>query len=321
MAIYTKLNKSEIAQILMRFPALPHTSFTAKGIALGTVNTYDRITYKSGAVYYLKIDEVANESRLANEIRIFDNLIKFQNRLTHATPAPLFSDTGLRYISFQHKFALVIPELAGISYFKHDLTHARLERVGKAVAEWHSVPVDPKIPEHRFSLAGQKKVFQQISSELKKRHPDLHKMIQRKLAELAKTDLPKQNSVLIHADLFPENILWQKTKLSAILDFDAAGLGDAFFDIAVCIHALCHDGNKFSQSKIQALLRGYFGLKTLSRTQKSHLNHALELTTLRFLLTRLRDVELSPMGRKAKPFKDYREFARRLQHPLTKPYL
>lgn len=311
MAIYTKLNKSEIEKILSRFPALPRKPFSAKGIALGTVNTYYRITYKTGAVYYLKIDEVADEKRLSDEIRIFDHLIRFQKKLSHTTPIPEFADSGLRYTPFQNKFALVIPELKGVSHFKNDLTSRRLFIIGQNIAEWHRLPIDPKISEHRFALAGQKKVFREISAALKKKHPSLFKMIQNKLAEFSRVNLPNRKRVLIHADLFPENILWQGNRLVGILDFDAAGRGDALFDVAVCLHALCHDGKNFIRAKINSFLKGYFDKKTLSAETKKHLQHALELTAMRFLLTRLRDVELSPTGRKAKPFKDYREYVKR----------
>ena len=64
MALYTILSKTQIAKLLQRFQSLPPDSFRTKGIALGTVNTYYRITYKRGEVYYLKIDEIADELRL-----------------------------------------------------------------------------------------------------------------------------------------------------------------------------------------------------------------------------------------------------------------
>src|SRR3990167_634243 len=101
MALYTILSKTQIAKLLQRFQSLPPYSFRTKGIALGTVNTYYRITYKRGEVYYLKIDEIADELRLQNEIRIFVNLARYKNFLTHSTPMPLTSDTGLLYIHFR----------------------------------------------------------------------------------------------------------------------------------------------------------------------------------------------------------------------------
>lgn len=317
MALYTILNKADIASLIPRFPALPRTRFTAKGIALGTVNTYYRLRFSSGEVYYLKIDEVADEARLKNEILIFNHLAKYQKNLRHRTPMPILADDGAFYIPFQKKFALFIPELSGASYFKKNLTSKRLAIIGRHIRRWHDLSPDKKIAQHRFCLEGQRIVYQQIRQKLTKKHPELDKFIAAKLAFFERNKPSRERLRLIHADLFPENILWCGNRLNGILDFDAAGLGDPLFDVGVCLHALCHDGEHFHSDKIKGFLKGYFEWSPPTPFEKRYFAYYLDLAAMRFLLTRLRDFELASGPVKAEPFKDYREFARRFNENIA----
>jgi homoserine kinase type II len=311
MALYTTLSGSRIAAVLKRFPALPDAPFTYEGVALGTVNTYYRIVYRNGETHYLKIDEVADEKRLKNEIRIFEHLARYAQRLAHKTPLPLPSDLGNRYVPLDGKFALVVPELPGRSYFGKDLTPARLGQIGRHIRSWHDLPVDRRIPEHRFNWRGQKGVFREIRTALALKHPELERDVARRLKDFARKAPRREGLRLIHADLFPENIMWAGNRLNGILDFDAAGLGAPLFDVGVCLHALCHDGKAFDRAKIKGFLKGYFKDRGPTRFDRTLFPYYLDLSAMRFLLTRLRDFELAPGPVKAEPFKDYGEFARR----------
>lgn len=313
MGIFTKLTSDDMARLTANFPALPRSTFKSQGIALGTVNTYYRLRYATGETYYLKIDEVAEERRLKNEIRIFENLHACAKRLSFTVPYPLESTRGKKYVPFAKKFALILPEVEGISFFGKDLTPKKLSLIGKAMSEWHSLPADPRIHEHRFCHRGQKLVFKEIRSKLKLKHPRLYNFISAKLVELEKTAPKREKFSLIHADLFAENILWTKGHLNGILDLDAAGLGSPLFDIGVCLHALCHDGSRFRLEKIRAFFKGYFKNRAPSSHQKKYFKYYLNLSAMRFLLTRLRDFELASRQAKVAPFKDYREYERRFE--------
>lgn len=311
MALYTELAKSDIAALLRKFPALPDSPFTHEGIALGTVNTYYRIRYRAGGTYYLKIDEVADEKRLKNEILIFEHLARHARLLPHKTPLPVIASSGKRYVPLDRKFALVVPELPGHSYFGKELTPARLGIIGRHIRSWHNLPIDRRIPEHRFNLTGQKKVFREIRERLARKHPELERFIARKLASFSQEAPSREPLRLIHADMFPENLMWIRNRLNGVLDYDAAGLGAPLFDVGVCLHALCHDGRSFERAKIKGFLKGYFKDRSPTRFERSYFAYALDLSAMRFLLTRLRDFELAPGPVKAEPFKDYRDFERR----------
>jgi Ser/Thr protein kinase RdoA (MazF antagonist) len=209
MGIFTKLTTDDIARLTANFPALPRTTFKSQGIALGTVNTYYRLCYKTGETYYLKIDEVAEELRLKNEIRIFENLNAHVEHLSFTVPYPLETAKGKKHVPFRKKFALILPEIKGASFFGKKLTPKRLALIGHAMSEWHNLPIDSRIHEHRFCLRGQKTVYKEIQSKLIRKHPKLCRFISDQLVQLEKNAPQREKLTLIHADLFAENILWR----------------------------------------------------------------------------------------------------------------
>lgn len=313
MALYTILQKSEIALLLKNFVSLPAGDFDYTGIALGTVNTYYRIVFKdhADAVYFLKIDEVGDLARLQNELLIFENLQAEKHKLSFVFPLPIKTVTGNFYIPFQNKFVLLFGEVKGKTIFENQLSHNHLKQIGQKIAELHSMTLSEKIAKHRFHLGGQQSVFSQIQPQLLKKHPPLVAFIQNKLNDLVAQEPQNEALVLIHADLFAENIHWVDDCLFGILDFEAAGRGAALFDVCVAIHALCYDAGQFDEKRIQHLLAGYESCQKISPQQRNLLPYYLDQTAMRFLLTRLRDFELVEGEVKAEPFKDYQEFVKR----------
>jgi homoserine kinase type II len=321
MAIYTVLKDQKIAELLAQFPATAGSAqtglFKAQGIALGTVNTYYKITLKNGAVFFLKIDEVGNRKRLLNELAIFKFLQKNTSKLPFCFPIPELTKQKKSFIPLGKKFVLLFAEVKGKPLFEKKLTTKHLRTIGAALACLHGLTLSGGIKEHRFNLAGQQAVFKQILPRLKRKHPELIVPISERLRWLKDNEPKQARGVLIHADLFAENIHWLGEKLHGILDYEAAGRGHALFDLGVCLHALCHNGKKFDARKAQALLKGYQSARRLSAAERAQFWYYLNQSTLRFLLTRLRDFELAPGEVKAEPFKDYREFVIRFEENKT----
>ena len=104
---------------------------------------------------------------------------------------------------------------------------------------------------------------------------------------------------------------WINNRLNGILDFEAAGFGSFLFDVAVAIHACCHDGKKFLLPQVKSFLKGYQSVRSFNAKERRHVEYYLFESAMRFLLTRLRDFELKDGPVKAKPFKDYRQYLRR----------
>tara|TARA_B100000401_G_C52808626_1_gene722423 strand:- start:2587 stop:3174 length:588 start_codon:yes stop_codon:yes gene_type:complete len=100
-------------------------------------------------------------------------------------------------------------------------------------------------------------------------------------------DIP---SGIIHADLFPDNIFFNKNKLSGIIDFYFACNDFYAYEIATCLNAWCFEqNNEFNISKAKALLSNYNLHKKFSSEELECLPLLARASALRYLLTRLMD--------------------------------
>ena len=314
MGIFTKLTKREITAVLGNFPGIEKQQFLAEGVAMGTVNTFYRLHFPTtNKVYYLKIDELNDETRLKNECLILRTLEKKSANLSFKIPVPLKTHRGLDYLDDGNRFTLVFPEITGRSLFGRELRPKHLTLVGEKLAELHQIIPDPRLQPHRFDRTGLKATYTEIQNALFKKHPQIAKFVEAKLNTLLAAEPRRYKSAIIHADLFPENILWVKNSFSGMLDFEAAGSGHPLFDVAVGLHALCHNGVNFEPNLCQSMLDGYARKQKLSSSDLKLTRYYLELTALRFLLTRLRDFELKNISPQTSNFKDYREFIKRFE--------
>jgi homoserine kinase type II len=99
-------------------------------------------------------------------------------------------------------------------------------------------------------------------------------------------NLPKG---IIHADLFPDNVFFDGTKISGILDFYFSCNDLLVYDLAIAINAWCFTKGKFNQSFFNQIIKGYQSERILTKKEKNKFNIMLRGASLRFLLTRLYD--------------------------------
>jgi homoserine kinase type II len=95
---------------------------------------------------------------------------------------------------------------------------------------------------------------------------------------------------VIHADLFPDNVLFMESKVSGLIDFYFA-CNDAYaYDLAVMLNAWCFEGDgAFNITKSRALIAGYRQRRGLSDAEAAALPLLCAGAALRFTLTRLYD--------------------------------
>src|ERR687892_2664567 len=115
MAIYSVLNKKEIAKIADEFTLGDVTSYS--GIRSGSVNTHYLIETKRGR-YFAKVDEVKSEVEVKQELDLLLHLKK------QGFPClqPLKTKNGRYYIEFQSKCLTVSRFLDGTELLTESLT-------------------------------------------------------------------------------------------------------------------------------------------------------------------------------------------------------
>ena len=100
-------------------------------------------------------------------------------------------------------------------------------------------------------------------------------------------DLP---SGIIHADVFQDNVFFQKNIFSGLIDFYFSCNDFLAYDIALTINAWCfNEQNLFNKNRYQALIKGYESQRKLTTEEKKYFSILLRGASIRILITRLHD--------------------------------
>ncbi|HKY81584.1 MAG TPA: phosphotransferase, partial [Sphingobium sp.] len=96
---------------------------------------------------------------------------------------------------------------------------------------------------------------------------------------------------VIHADLFPDNVLMLGDQVTGLIDFYFSCTDVRAYDLAVTHSAWCfsNDGTQFFADRSSALLRGYEQSHGLSDAERAAFLTLCRGAALRFLLTRAYD--------------------------------
>lgn len=118
----------------------------------------------------------------------------------------------------------------------------------------------------------------------------------------------------IHADYFPDNILFEDGKVSAVIDFYFGCTGAFAYDLAIALSAWGFDaeGRALPQA-LAAFQRGYESVRPLSAAERAALPRLGEAAALRFTVTRLHDRIFHDPANLVTP-KDPAVFLRRMDH-------
>lgn len=118
----------------------------------------------------------------------------------------------------------------------------------------------------------------------------------------------------IHADYFPDNILFEGGQVSAVIDFYFGCNGAFAYDLAIALSAWGFDAEgRAMPGAIAAFQRGYESVRPLSDAERAALPRLGEAAALRFTLTRLHDRIFHDPSKLVTP-KDPAVFLRRLEH-------
>ena len=96
----------------------------------------------------------------------------------------------------------------------------------------------------------------------------------------------------MHADLFRDNVLFQRGHLSGVFDFYFAGCDAFLFDVAVCLNDWCVDRRTGRQdgTRAAAFLGAYESVRALTPSEHVLLPAMQRAGAFRFWLSRLGDL-------------------------------
>ena len=309
MAVYTKLNKSKIEEILLNYNLGKLDSF--KGIEEGIENTN----------YFLSINKkkfilTIYEKRVkSKDLPFFSNVMSSLNKSNFKCPAPISNNSNSTITDFNGKKLMIVSFLEGKA--KRNLSPDNCRLIGTETAKMHKLTSNFKLQrQNDLSIKSWRGLFDAVKDQCTKIHKDLPKLIEENLVDVEKNwpnNLPKG---IIHADLFHDNIFFDKDNFSGIIDFYFSCEDFFAFEIAICFNALCFDGAKenlsFNVTKAKNFIDGYSSIRKLSDLEKQSIKVLSQGAALRFLLTRVFDSLNTVEGAIVK-VKDPIEYLKRLE--------
>tara|TARA_A100001011_G_scaffold399134_1_gene506406 strand:+ start:2187 stop:3155 length:969 start_codon:yes stop_codon:yes gene_type:complete len=317
MAVYTKLDHRSIEKILSNYSIGNLDKF--EDIEEGIENS-NFLIWVNKKKYILTI----YEKRVRKEdLPFFSNLMTLLNESNYKCPKPLLNKDDKAISDYNNKKLMIVSFIEGRP--KGNLSPDNCKSIGTETAKLHELTKKLKI--HRtndLSVNSWRKMFNQVRDKCIKIHKDLPKLIEDNLNDVEKNwpkDLPKG---IIHADLFYDNIFFDKNNFSGIIDFYFSCNDFYAFEIAICFNALCFDGSKnnlsFNVTKAKSFIEGYNQIRTISDREKENIKVLSQGAALRFLLTRVFDALNTVEGAIVK-VKDPMEYLKRLEfHKNSKTY-
>ena len=283
---------------------------SAKGIAEGVENTNYLVETDQGRFIFTVYEKRVNVDDLPFFMALIDHLVA----KGCAVPPALKSDEGTSTISWNGKAIAMMTFMPGLSVTRPNA--AKAHSVGMALGEMHRALADfsgsrPNTlgPDGWYALA------ERCGADLDAIQPGLRDRVARECDWLKLNwphHLPKS---VIHADLFPDNVLMVGDKVGSLIDFYFACTEVRAWDVAVTHAAWSFDpsGTTYRAAIGDALLAGYQQSCGLSEAEQRAFPALARGACLRFVLTRAWDWLNTPATAMVTR-KDPLDFVRRLDH-------
>ena len=306
MAVYTDVSFEELDSFLAAYDlGEPHVF---KGIAEGVSNSNYYLQTERGA-YILTLYEVRVE---AADLPFYLGLMEHLAYAGIPSPTPVHMRDGNITSLLNGRQAAILTFLDGVSLRRPTPEHC--QRAGVSLADLHAAGANFK--GHRANALGPqgwRKLANDCQNQADSVADGLRSLIDDELSCLEATwpwHLPQG---VIHADLFPDNVLFVNDRVSGLIDFYFACNDALAYDLAVMLNAWCFEADgAFNVTKARALIGGYQTKRRLTRDEASSLPLLCRGAALRFLLTRLYDWVNPNPSAFVRP-QDPREFVRRLR--------
>lgn len=289
MAVYTDISATELTAFLAEYEIGELYSY--KGIAEGVENS-NYLIHTSDGSYFLTL----YEKRVRREdLPFFLGLMEHLAGRGVRCPLPVHRRDGTVIAELAGRPAAIVTYLEGMSPRRPTAEHCRA--VGAALAAMHLAGRDFGLGRpNSLALADWRPLWERSRQRADELDPGLAGEVEADLDRLEKdwpADLP---AGVIHADLFPDNVLFLAGE-PGLIDFYFACTDFLAYDLAVCLNAWCFEkDNSFNLTRGTALLRGYSSVRALTPGEVDALPVLARGAALRFLLTRLYDWANTPEG-------------------------
>jgi len=306
MAVYTEVTDEALGAFLVDYDLGPVSSF--KGIAEGVENSNFLMDAQKGRFFLTLFEKRVKEQDLPFFIGLMEHLAK---RGVNC-PQPVRARAGDALGRLAGRPAVIVTFLDGLSIRRPTARHCA--SVGEALGRIHKAGGDfPLRRPNALSIEGWPPLFDAARARADEVTPGLAAETESELEALQKVWPNGLPAGVIHADLFPDNVLFLGDELSGLIDFYFA-CNDAFaYDLGICLNAWCFEPDaSFNITKGMALINGYERVRRLTEGEAEALPVLARGSALRFMLTRLVDWLNVPADAKVVPH-DPLEYLRKMR--------
>ena len=279
MSVFTPLEQHELEAFLAPFRLGRLRDF--QGIVAGTENSNFFVSLEQGE-YVLTLIERGPTQDLPFVIELLDVLHQARIPVPHAVRTV----EGVALGTLAEKPALLQPRLPGRHVSVPNAAHC--SEVGRLLARIH-LATRERILE-RPSDRGPD-WMQREGPSLALNLPDKQLPLLRDgLAEIAELkqkfrELPRAN---LHADLFRDNVLFEGSHLTGVIDFYNACSGPMLYDVAIAVNDWCsHPNGEIDEERSRPLLAAYSALRRFTPAEAELWQPMLRMACVRFWLSRL----------------------------------
>ena len=305
MAVYTEVSFEELEKLLEQYDIGQPLSF--KGIAEGIENSN----------YYLQTDRGAFILTLYEKRVAADDLPFFLGLMEHLAeggvhcPLPVKTRDGQALVHLNRRNATIVSFLTGIALRRPDAAHcasaarvmAGLHRCGEGFALARANALGPQ---------GWRPLAEVIHGA-DTIEDGLDSLINNSLDELVPSWPTALPAGVIHADYFPDNVLFVGNEVGGVIDFYFACNDFYVYDLAIMLNSWCFElDGSYNITKGQSVINAYRQQRELSEAEIDALPILMRGAALRFLLTRTYDW-LNPDPNALVRPKDPREYSKKLR--------
>ena len=283
MAVYTHVEPDDLAALVARYDI--GTVLSCKGIAEGVENSNFLLETTGGRFILTLYEKRVSE----DDLPFFVDLLGHLADKACPVPAMIRDREGTAIQHIAGRAACVIQFLPGISLTRP--TARQCEAAGAALGAMHRAVAD--FPGARENSMGHRhwRGVADAAGDLDAVIPGLQAIVDAELAWLDARWPAGLPAHVVHADLFPDNVLMLGNRVTGLIDFYFAATDYRAYDVAVT-HAswtFSSDGIRCDSTRATALMRGYAGEISLTDAEAAALPLLARGASLRFLLTRAHD--------------------------------
>lgn len=305
MAVYTQVSAEELGELIARYDR--GALLSAKGIAEGVENSNYLVDTTGGRFILTLYEKRVDEADLPFFLALLDHLADAGNPV----PRALRDVNGVQVQRVAGRPACLIEFLAGVSLTRP--TPAQAAAAGAAMGAMHRALADfPLSRSNSLGLEGWHALAARCGDQLDAIAPGLGARVRVELDFLDRhwpRDLPQ---AVIHADLFPDNVLMLGDRVTGLIDFYFSCTEVRAWDLAV-MHAAWSFAPDHDASVGDALIAGYDAEHPLLPQERAAFAVLARGACLRFLLTRAWDWLNTPADALVTR-KDPLAFLARLEH-------